>query len=430
MSRPPHFFRYARCAALVAAFASAVSGCSKPPAQAKAPAPPQVSATVATEGLLRPHVTLPGLIAPFRNVAIQSSLTEPADAVNVEEGERVTKGEVLAQLDTADLQAQLAANVAQAGSDAANATHTVYAGSLTIAQSRQTVTSAVAALRQAQETTRKDRQDLTRYSQLLASGYVSQQQYAQQVALVRNDEQAERSARATLASDRFTVAANGPNLEAPGLQSSSVQQARATQQVALAQAQQIRTSIAKATIVSPIDGVVVNRNLNVGEYPGTRQIFTLQQVDPVFAILRGASAQVARIATGARAAIAASDVTRSKLYGNVAGVLNQINPGATDFEVKVLLANAQGRLRPGMAVLGNVDLPPVRGVRVPLTAFTDDTHDALMVVDANGTVRTANVTMLADDGKTAVVQGVAAGSRVIADGQTSVGDGQKVAVRQ
>ncbi len=428
MLRPPPLSRLVRWVALLAAFAP-LAGCAKPAAEAKTPAPAHVSTTVASEGLLLPHVALPGLIAPYRNVAIQSSLTEPADEVDVDEGERVTKGEVLARLDTADLQAQLAADVAQAGSDGANATHTVYAGALTIAQSEQTVSSAVAALRQAQETTRKDGLDLARYSQLLASGYVSQQQYSQQVALVRNDEQAERSARATLASDRFTVTANGPNLQAPGLQSSSVQQARATQQVALAQAQQIRTSIAKAIVVSPIDGVVVNRNLNAGEYPGTRQIFTLQQVDPVFAILRGSSSQVARIATGARATITASDVTRKALHGSVAGVLNQINPGSTDFEVKVLLGNAAGRLRPGMAVLGTIELPAVRGVRVPVSAFTDDTHGAVMLVDGDATVRTANVSTVADDGKTAVVDGLPAGSRVIVDGQTSVGNGQRVAVR-
>ena len=62
--------------------------------------------------------------------------------------------------------------------------------------------------------------------------------------------------------------ANGSSLSAPGLQQSSVAQAKAQEEVALAQAQQIRVSISKATIISPIDGVVVNRNLNPGEYPG------------------------------------------------------------------------------------------------------------------------------------------------------------------
>jgi hypothetical protein len=45
-------------------------------------------------------------------------------------------------------------------------------------------------------------------------------------------------------------------LNAPGLQSSTVQASQATEQVALANANQERVQIVKATIVSPIGGVV------------------------------------------------------------------------------------------------------------------------------------------------------------------------------
>ena len=414
--------------AFVATLALALGGCSKP-SQPKAPPPPQVSTTLAQHGSLAPVQTLPGLIAPYQNVAIQSTLTEPTDAVAVAEGDRVRKGEVIAHLDTADLQAQLQADLATAQSDAASATHTVYQGSLTIAQSQQSVRNAVATVGQAQQTLAKDALDLTRYQQLQGNGYVSDQQVAQQAALVRNDQQAVNSARATLASAQEQVSANG-TLGTNGLQSSSVAQARATQQVAAAQAQQVRTSIAKATIVSPIDGVVVNRNLNIGEYPGSRQIFTLQQTDPVYAILRGSGAQIAQIATGATAQIVASDISsRARFSGTVIGVLNQINPGSTDFQVKVLLRNPDGKLRPGMAIAGNVRLPTVTGTKVPATAFTDDTHDAVMVVDNNDTIRIAHVVESANDGTHSIVSGLQPGERVVSNGQTSVGDGQKVAVR-
>ena len=186
--------------------------------------------------------------------------------------------------------------------------------------------------------------------------------------------------------------------------------------------------IAKATIVSPIDGVVVNRNLNPGEYPGTRQLFTLQQVNPIYAILHGSGSQIAQITTGASATIVSTDAKGSQRGGTVAGVLNQIVPGSTDFQVKVVLQNPKGVLRPGMAVTGSIRLPGVHGIRVPQTAFTDDNHDALMVVQ-NGIVKTVHVAEVADDGNTSIVTGIEAGTRVVSDGQTSVGDGEKVAVR-
>jgi multidrug efflux pump subunit AcrA (membrane-fusion protein) len=368
------------------------------------------------------------LIAPYQSVAIQSDLTEPADAVNVQEGDQVTKGEVLARLDTADLEANLAADLATAASDAASATHTVYQGGLTISQSQESVRAARAAVGQAQETLRKDRLDLTRYQQLFTNGFISQQQLATQLALVANDGQAVRSAESTLASNVEQVAANG-TLAGNGLQASSVQQARATQAVALATAQQVRTQIAKATIVSPIDGVVVNRNLNVGEYPGTRQLFTLQQVDPIYAIVRGSGAQVADLQRGAAATVTSSDLGGVRLQGTVSGVLSQINPGSTDFQVKIALNNPGGRLRAGMAVVAKVTMPPARGIRIPATAFIDDNHDSILIVDGHDTVQTAKVTETIGDGKTSLVTGIPSGTRVVTDGQSSVGDGQKVAIR-
>jgi multidrug efflux pump subunit AcrA (membrane-fusion protein) len=413
---------------VLAALALASTGCSHGRASQAAAAPPVVTTAVAREATLQPKEQLPGLIAPFQNVAIQSTLSEPVDEVDVQEGDRVRRGEVLARLDTADLQAQLDADLATARSDGANATHTSDQGALTIAQSDQSVNAARAAVLQAQQTLAKDSLDLTRYKQLASNGYIADQQVAQQSSLVRNDAQAIRSAQASLASASEAVTANG-SLQGNGLQASAVDQARATQQVALAQAQQVRTSISKATIVSPIDGVVVNRNLNVGEYPGTRQVFTLQQVDPVYAVLRGSGAQIARIATNAGARVLAADVARTPFSGRVIGVLNQINPGSTDFQVKILLPNPQRKLRPGMPVVGSIVLPMVSGVAIPMTAFTDDVHGSVLVVDTNATVRTATVSEVADDGKSAIVAGLAAGTRVIADGQSSVGDGQKVAVR-
>ena len=47
------------------------------------------------------------MIVPFQNVQVTSTLVEPADTVTVQEGNRVSKGQLLAQLDTQDLEAQL-----------------------------------------------------------------------------------------------------------------------------------------------------------------------------------------------------------------------------------------------------------------------------------------------------------------------------------
>ena len=396
------------CAAVVTTTAC---GAKKP---AAAP-PPNVATTVASVATIKPASSMPGLIAPYENVAIQSTLSEPADEVYVQEGDVVHRGQVLAQLDTADLQAQLASDIATMNADRANTVHTQFSGSETITQGDQ-------SLKSAQANAYRDNAILARDQKLFDQGYISLQQLQADQATARNDQSVLQSAQAA-------VSANGSSLSAPGLQSSSVDQAKAQEQIAEANAQQIRVQISKAAIVSPIDGVVVNRNLNPGEYPGTRQIFTLQQVSPIYAILRGSSGQIAGIGNGAIAQVSTDEGERRKYSGPVTGVLNEIQPGSTQFQIKVLLQNSDRWLRPGMAIQGSVTLPGVTGVRVPTTAFTDDNHNAVQVVEPDDTVKTINAVEVASDGTNSIVTGVPSGSRVIVNGQSSIGDGEKVSLQ-
>jgi HlyD family secretion protein len=406
-----------------------VVGCSKP-RQAPAPPAPFVATTVATDGTIAPNEQLAGIVSPLQNVALQSTLSEPADAVYVQEGERVHKGQVLARLDTADLQAQLESDLATAHANAAATTHTQYQGSLTISQGVDQLHAAQAAVQQAQKTLAFDTLTLQRDQELLRNGYIAQQTVDQVETTVHNDQQALRTAQANLASAQSNVQANGASVNAPGLQQSSIEQAKAQEKVALANADQLRVQISKAVITSPIDGVVVNRNLNPGEYPGTRQIFTLQQVNPVYAVLQGSGSQVAQISSGAKATITSSDLHGKTFVGPVVGVLNAIVPGSTNFQVKVELRNDGGRLRPGMAVLGHVVLPQVHGVQVPVTAFTSPNRDRVLTVDDQGTVHSATVTEVADNGAVAVVNGLPTGTRIVNDGTSSIGDGEKVAINR
>jgi HlyD family secretion protein len=407
----------------------AVTGCGGRPAPAASPAP-YVDTTITSLGSIEPARRLAGVVAPYQDVAIQSSLTEPADAVYVREGDRVRAGEVLAQLDTADLEAQMQSDLATANSNHANTVHTVYQGGLNIAQGVDTLRADQAAVSQAQQTLKNDTLNLQRDQNLLTQGYVAQQAVDAQVTLVRNDQQALNSANSNLSAARSNVQANG-TLSGQGLQASAVQQSVAQEKVALAQADQVRVQIEKATIVSPIDGVVVNRNLNPGEYPGTREIFTLQQVNPIYAVLHASSEQVARIENGAPATVTAADLSGTERFdGSVTGILNEINPGSTDFQVKVLLQNPARLLRPGMVVQGTVDSQPITGIRVPVTAFTDDNHDAVMMVQPDGTVKTVTVSEVSTDGTESVVSGIVSGTRIVTNGQMSLGDGEKVSYRQ
>ena len=408
------------------AVAMIVAGCGGGAARHRAsPSPAAIPTAAAAPATVRPTVQIAGIVAPFQNVAISSALSEPTDSVAVVQGDVVRRGETLAVLDTTDLRASLAAAQGTATSSDARVTQTQYQAQLNIGQGGNQVQSAQATVTQAQQTLRLDQQNLNRYQTLLNSGYVSQQQVDQQRTTVRNDQQQVNSARATLQSAALNARVNGSDQS--GLQAANVASAQADAASAHAQAEQIQAQIARSVITSPVDGVVVNRNLNPGEYPGSRTLFTVQQLNPVYAELNASSSDVFRIRRGADVSIAVAGVNAAPYTGRIDAVLGQVQPGSTNFTVQALIANPGFRLKSGMAVTGTIDLPTVSGVGIPATAFLDDSHDSIMIVDADGSAKVQKVAELGSDGKTSVVSGVANGTKVVSNGQLGVTPGQQIA---
>ena len=232
-----------------------------------------------------------------------------------------------------------------------------------------------------------------------------------------------RTAQVNLQNAVAQVQANGT--VDTGLQGATVAAARAAVETALGLANQTRVQIAKARIVSPIDGVVVNRNLNPGEYPGTRQIFTLQETDRVFAVLNGGAGEIVGVRTGSPVKIASADSATLQGTARVSAVLDQVAPGSTNFVIKAVLPNPDGNFHSGMVVTGVVARERTTGVRIPRTAFVDDSQSTVETIAA-GKVKTLPVVMVAEDAKFAVVQGLRRGQRIIVNGQLGLTDGQPV----
>ena len=247
----------------------------------------RVPVTLVREGEVRPQSTLGGLIVPLANVQIQTSLVEPTEAVYVQEGDSVSKGQVLARLNTADLQAQLQSDLGQAASDRAKITSTTLQSRLTIAQNGNSINSAQATVRQVQQTLATDTLNLQRDQQLKAAATSRNRQLDQQRTLVANDQQAVRSAQVSLQNIVAQVQANGTTTAACKARTIDAGQG-ATSRARSGTADQLRVQIAKARIVSPIDGVVINRNINPGEYPGhPADLHRRSRSINVYAVLNG-----------------------------------------------------------------------------------------------------------------------------------------------
>lgn len=403
------------------------AGCSSGKSAGARPSPspaPYVATVVVERGTIHPTLQIAGVITPYRQVGIAADLSEPIADVDVQEGDHVKAGQTLAHLVTNDLEAQLASARRITAEDVAKYDQTAYQTNATNAQDEAAIRTAQASVHQAEVNLAGAETDLKRYEDLEAQGYLAPQTVDQQRTTVSSDTAAVNSAQAALNQAVANAAANGSGNDA-GVQQAELESARETADAAQATVEQLRRQIARATIVSPVDGVVDAVNANPGEYPAERELFTIEQVSSVYALLPTSTAQVVQIPIGAPASITVSGSPQIN-QGKVTAVLDELQPGTTNFTVKVLVPNGNGRLHAGMPVTGDLTLPPVSGLEIPVSAFIDDTHSSVYVVD-NGVAKTVDVHDVRDDGTNAIVTGLAAGSRIVSDVDSAdVGNGDRV----
>jgi multidrug efflux pump subunit AcrA (membrane-fusion protein) len=385
-----------------------------------------VPTVTAATGTITPTIQIAGVIVPYRQIGVAADLSEPITEVDVQEGDRVHAGQVLARLLTDDLEAQLASAERIEREDAARFSQTAYQIGANNALDASAITSARAALHQDEVNLAGANVDLARYASLASQGYLPQQTVDEQRTTVASDQAAVTAARASLSQAIANARANGTGGNA-GEQQQELTAAREAANSAEASVVQLQREIARAVIVAPADGIVDAVNANPGEYPTSRELFTIEQNSTVYAVLPASTAQVVQIQPGAAATLVTPGSTRHDA-GRVVAVLDQVQPGTTNFTVKVQVANQDGHLHAGMPVTGTVDLPPVTGTEVPVTAFVDDTRGSVYTVDG-GTVRTHTVSEVKDDGKNAIVTGLPTGTIVVQNVEnTTVGDGDRVAV--
>ena len=385
-----------------------------------------VETVLSREGVVHPALRIAGIITPYRQVGVSSSLSEPITEVDVREGDRVRRGQVLARLQTDDLRAQLAAAQRIVAEDRARLSQTAYTTGAVVAQNKTTVRAARAALAQAQVSLAGAQSDFVRYLSLAQNGYLSEQTLDQQRTTVANDRQAVTSAIASLRAAQANDAANGNGIAA-GEQQAQIAAAQAAVDSAAASAAQLERQMARATIVASMDGVVEAVNANEGEYPSGRQLFTLEDNVRVYAVLPASTVQAVRVEPGAPATIRTHG-SDEEARGSVQAVLDQIQPGTTNFLVKVLVANPAHRLHAGMPVTGVVALPAVNGTVIPVSAFTDDDRSSVYVVRAD-VVQKISVHERANDGAFAAVAGLQGNVRVVKDAQsTNVAPGDQVGI--
>jgi HlyD family secretion protein len=346
-------------------------------------------------------VNATGRVEPLARVAVMSRASGIVEALMADEGDVVTAGQVLAELDREQLEANL-------GEDRAE-----------LLAARARVDAAKASLEEAR--VRADdpeveflRREATRLEGLLAKGDVS----------IRDKEEAGR--QLALAEFRVTlVRANLPVLEA------AVEEAQAGLASAEAAVERGETSLREATIHSPITGIVLTREKEVGDGVSSiltaggnaTQIMTLGDLSAMHIEARVDEVDHGRIQVG-MPAIVTVDAHRGHA---LAGEVRRIAPagsiddnGIVTFEVEVSVEDPAGLLKPDMTAEAKLVIARRDGVpSLPQTALSQDEQGRFGADRITGEGRSARAQRvevelgLSDGLMTEILSGLAVGDRVL-----------------
>ncbi len=303
-------------------------------------APRYVSAPVGYQ-TISATVEETGTVNPVDEVDVGTQVSGTIATLGVDFNSIVHKGQVLATLDptsleAASLQAHESAAASQSNAAAAQSTAAQSASAVQSAQAN--VAKAAAALTLAQAT-------LARDHQLLARGFIAQSQ-------MDADTAAESAAKADLEAAQASISTASYQHNANLAQAQAAQsQSDASQ----GQVQQSDYNLARAIITSPIDGIVVARDVSVGQTVAasfqTPTLFVIasslrdMQIDTSVS-----EADVGQLRTGATARITVPAYPNTPFNGTVTQV--RVNPttvqNVVTYDAIVAVHDESARLKPGM----------------------------------------------------------------------------------
>ena len=191
-----------------------------------------------------------------------------------------------------------------------------------------------------------------------------------------------------------------------------------------AQIQQVESSgktQTRITILAPIGGVVVELMAREGMtvMPGAT-LFRINGLSTVWANAEVPESQAALLRPGARVQAKSPAVPGTTFEGRVQALLPEVNPGTRTLKARLELANAGGKLVPGMSVqMQFIDMRAEKALLVPTEAVIQTgKRTVVMLAEAGGRFRPVNVEAgIESGGQTEIKKGLQAGQRVVVSSQ-------------
>jgi RND family efflux transporter MFP subunit len=339
---------------------------------------PEVRVAAVRDSDSKISVTLPATTTAFEAANIFARTSGYIEKRQVDIGDRVKAGDLLADITAPELDHQIAQAKA------------------TLAQDQATLQQTQASRELAQRTNARD-------SNLVKQGWLTLQQGD-------NDQ-------LTLRAQEAAVGVAESNITAQEAQIRILEQEKAYQRV-----------------VAPFDGVITQRGIDNGSLvqSGSTFMFTLMHANVIRTQVFVPQDQAFGLGPGVDAVVRVPEIPGRTFPGKVTRIASALQPGSRTLLTEIDIPNPDGALSPGIYCTVELLVPrKTPSMIVPADAIVFDENGVHVAIVENGIARLQKISIARDLGtEVEVHEGVKPGDQVILNPMINLADGSKVAVRK
>ncbi|MGC1215917.1 MAG: efflux RND transporter periplasmic adaptor subunit [Phormidesmis sp.] len=379
-----------------------------------------------TETELTVRITASGTVEPIRTVNLSPKSAGTVQELFVEQGDPVTKGQLIARMDSDQLDAQILQNQASVAEAQAQLEDSLNGSSRTdIGQAEASLASARAQLQEARARLTLSEEELARSQRLFEQGAISRSDLDRAVSDRRSTRaNVDQSiARIDEADQRLADQQNGDNAE-------TIAQAEARVNRAQGQLQAVQAQLNDTLVRAPFDGIVTQRFASEGAFvtpTATASEVTSATSTAIVAIASGLEviaevpeADIGSIEIGQSVEIQADAFPEETFEGTVKLIAPEAieRQNVTVFQVRVELLTGTDRLRSNMSTDATFIGDELAGALVvpSVSIITQGGERGVLVPGEDGQVQFEPVeTGVPVGDRIQITDGLAAGDRVFID---------------
>jgi len=307
-----------------------------------------VDVAIARLGKLEKGLSYTGTTLPERKISMRSQIEGQLLALNVDVGDKVTRGYIIGLIDDALLKTNL--NQAEAELAALNSE---------VARANSRVGNALTEVERAKLELHQATSDAQRQQKLLKEGAIAQQVAEQTSTAAQTAAQALRAAKKQVETEQQAVRAAKGRVVA--------------QQALVAQAKE-RKSYAK--LISPVDGVVLEKIIEPGNLvqPGN-EILKIGDFSKVKIEVQISELELGKIEIGQSVEVLLDAFPDQKYIGTLKRISPAANTTARLIPVEVIIPNIEGKIGSGLLARVNFQNTVKQKIVVPIRAIQTEGNE-------------------------------------------------------